>query len=221
MFKIELKNQEAITIDSFKDLTDSQRQNITDQYLDGIMMYNMNSEVEFILSSSLEDNNAPFNHDDIENNNPWGDVEINGKWLELSEDDKDELLEECQEKLEVAESFISILEEKLEIAEDNGNDLQAEEIEKEVEAAQEAQDKLQDDCDQLEGIDCYEQYPEVMEWILCSSHLIYNLKEAGEVVLNGEYWGRCSFGQAWSMDCIIQKIAFDVMAFEVDETKAL
>ena len=49
--------------------------------------------------------------------------------------------------------------------------------------------------------------PEVMQWFL-APELVDHLKDLGEVVLNGEYWGRQCCGQSITLDHCIQQVAF-------------
>jgi len=61
------------------------------------------------------------------------------------------------------------------------------------------------------------EYKEVFEWWEVSSWLLEKLKEQGEPILDnefGEWWGRCTTGQAILLDYVISKIAFDMEILE-------
>jgi len=74
---------------------------------------------------------------------------------------------------------------------------------------------LESDIELLENAEY--QYKEVFEWWVVSSWLLEKLKEQGEPILDndfGEWWGRCTTGQAISLDYVISKIAFDMEILE-------
>lgn len=53
---------------------------------------------------------------------------------------------------------------------------------------------------------------EIFEWWAVSKYLGAKLADRGEVVLEGEYWGRQTTGQAVAMDAAVQEIAAELNA---------
>ena len=58
----------------------------------------------------------------------------------------------------------------------------------------------------------YDNPQEILEWYLVSDWLLDRLREINEPIIDnnyGEYWGRCSTGQAICLDYNIQELAFE------------
>jgi len=83
------------TIESFDSLSDSDKQTIASEYINSQVVYLQNEVVEFILNASVHSNcdETPFNGDDITNKVPTGEVEINGAYHTLTEEQKNEWVE--------------------------------------------------------------------------------------------------------------------------------
>ncbi len=60
---------------------------------------------------------------------------------------------------------------------------------------------------------------EVFEWWAVSKYLGRKLAEHGEVVLEGEYWGRQTMGQGIAQDSIVETVVRDQRAFVVGLSK--
>lgn len=58
---------------------------------------NMTSEVNFILQASYENDNAPFCFDDIENYTATAEYYNGEKWLTLTEEERDDLIDELED----------------------------------------------------------------------------------------------------------------------------
>ena len=142
-----------------------------------------NSLVEYVLTKSYEDFEAPFSHDDITNNDPTANIALSTGGEDLTESQRNEMLEELQEKLE-------ILEEK-----ENYEEL-------------EEWEQLTNNIQELEDAD-FNDYPEIYQWFSCSDWLIRALEEKGECTLDSEFWGRQCCGQSVVLDNVMQEIAFD------------
>ncbi len=210
MYKFNLPHKETFTVASFKELTDSQRQNIAEVYINRCVVYNMTTEVEYILNKSWEDQEAPFSEEDKENFDYYGTITINGYEYQLSEEEKEEKWHFYYNLKNKAETILDRVNE-------SEPDTEDEEVysiwEDKQERAQALFDKYEEIECNLHDLECDEQ-PEVFQWFLCPD-LCYHLKEHGEVVLNGDYWGRGCCGQSIILDYVIQKIAFDIMGEKV------
>jgi hypothetical protein len=179
----------------FSDLTDTQKQNIAEKWCRDMAQFtNENTIVEYVLQKSIEDSEAPFCHDDITNNQPYGLIVIKGCEHSLSEDDRDEKLE-----------FYEYLRDKAENVRDNLDDSK---IDSHYDRFDNWADNLQATCDDLENMD-FEEHPEIYQWFSCDSYVLSKLEEIGECTLNGSYWGRTCCGQAIYLDYNIQQLAFD------------
>jgi len=118
------------------------------QFVEDNVYFNDTMEIEYILKKSCEDNEAPFNYEDIENLY-YTKEEIKYNWkYDLKGLNKEEQKEFIQNKLD-------------------------------------------------------EEQKEVLCWISISDYLRYEFEQQKEVLLNN-YWGRQTFGQAYSLDsCLI------------------
>ena len=194
---------------TFKDLNDSQKQTITDKFLSDHPVTLQNAIVEYVLSKSFEDfKEAPFSHDDITNNDPTGQIKINGVWFEFYEQDVDRdnkisLYEHLESKCsEVLESLNNDLVD-LELTEE-----EAESLEEKIEHWQEKLEGFEEIIAELNDME-FEDYPEIYQWLLCSDYLIRALEKKGQCTLDSQFWGRQVCGQSIVLDNVIQEISFD------------
>lgn len=203
-------NKEHVFCNSLYDLNDSQRQELAEQFINKETIVNMTTEVEYILGKSLEDyQNAPFCHDDITNNQPTGQIEINGERLELDEEERDQMLEHQEYLRDKAQEAFDRAEEKLNTIED---DDQLDEYQDRIyEFEENTLDRLITNCENLGGMD-FEDYPEIYQWFYVGYWLANKLEEYGQCTLDGSYWGRQCCGQSIILDHVIQQIAFDTLA---------
>jgi len=197
----------TIKYTKFSNLTDSQKQEMSREFLRGMFVINQNTVVEYILSKSYEGcNEAPFSYDDITNNAPTGQIEINGSYYTLNEDERDE-------KLEFYERLRDKASDLLDLRCDNLNNYEGSEVDPDIldakhDKTRDMHSKYETICDELENMD-FDEYPEIMQWFECDSYLISKLKERGECILDRTYWGRQCCGQSIILDGVIQKIAYD------------
>jgi hypothetical protein len=207
------RGTESITLSnvSFEDLSGSDRQEIAGQYIDTQTVYIQNQVVEYILGASVEDpENAPFCYDDITNNTPTGNIEINGVWYSLDSDERDEKLEFYEYLRDKATNVFDSAEVVHSGLVDAEKDDQADEYYERAELFQASTERYSDACDELESLD-FDDYPEIYQWFLVSDNLAYHLEEQGECMIDGTYWGRTCCGQSIILDCVIQRIAFGVL----------
>jgi hypothetical protein len=200
-------------VQSFNDLTPPQKQDIAQEYISRNVMYNRGVEVFYILGNQDEDSdNVPFCDDDMVNNEPKGNVEFNGYWHDLTEEERDEKL-----------GFYGYLRDKacgllirwLDTIE-NPEGLDFSDKNQHIHnSLGENYERFDEICDTLEGME-FEDYPEIYQWFLCPE-VCYRLRDKGEVVLNNEYWGRQCCGQSIILDHVIQEIAFDVLSVKIGE----
>lgn len=172
---------------TFAALTDTQKQRLVSKFLDVHPLRLQNTLVEYALKKSHEDGEAPFSHDDITNNLPTANIELSDRWVDLIESERDEMLEELQEKFDDLYGDIE--------------DTEGHPEQKEIET-------LSSDIEALENAD-FDNYPEIYQWFSCSDWLIRALEEKGECTLDDEFWGRQVCGQSVVQDCVMQEIAFD------------
>lgn len=118
------------------------------QFVEDNVLFNNNSEVDYILKQSYEDRETPFSYEDIEN-------------LYYTEE-------------EIKKNY------KLDL-----EDLNEEEQEEFIK-------------------EHMEEPKEVLSWIVITDYLKYEFEEQKEVLLNN-YWGRQTFGQAYSLDGCLMK----------------
>ena len=182
----ELKYKGHNSIVLFDDLTYTQKQNLASRFLDLHPLRLQNSLVEYVLRQSNEDHETPFSYDDITNNSPTANIELSDQWVDLTESDRDEMLEELQEKFDELYGDI----------EDTEGHPEQENIE-----------TLSSDIEALESVD-FDNYPEIYQWFSCSVWLIRELESRGECTLDDEFWGRQCFGQSVTLDHVMQEIAY-------------
>ena len=187
-----------LVCNSLSDLTESQQQEIATKFIDCHPTRLMNVEVEYILSKSFEDSEAPFSYDDITNHDYYGSVEVNGYWEEFTEEERDDKKEFFEYLLGKWESHRDHIEELQTEVEDSDSE-EYENLEKRYEKADSKCDDLQEVIDTLENMD-FDQQPEIFQWFMVSDWLASKLEEYGECVLTGEYWGRQCCGQSITLD---------------------
>ena len=191
----------------FNDLTNSQKQIIAEKWCNDVAHFNcQNIVVEYILNQ--HDDDAPFNYDDITNNQPTGQIEINGKWRDIDQ-------EECNELLEFYVYLANKWDDYLGTLNANMDDeylvelrIDEDDYQLTIANAEVNKERLKAIAERLENLEL-DDYPEIMQWFSCSEYAVRKLDEAGQCILNGEYWGRQCYGQAIYLDCCIQQIAFD------------
>lgn len=188
-------------------------------YVNENIIYCQTHIVEYILNKNYEDENTPFHYDEIlnqtyldtlqiiediiyylNNENYEEDLYLLNNLGECSQDDKDLL-----------KNFLD--EVNLKISEEDLYKMDFEELNKKVEDY--LKELHEDDLKELLednsfnwglSIEDYHNQTEVYEWWLVSSWLHDLLNYHGEVVLNGNYWGRCTTGQSIELDGVIQNI---------------
>lgn len=139
----------------------------------------MNGVVEYILKKSIEDGEAPFSYDDIDLF--YFDIEEAKDYLkQLNPIDHPDL--DLEEYNKLKQYLFEC-------------DLTIDEMEKE-------------DFEMLDFIDLsdYERQAEIYQWFMMDERLLTQLEDRGEIVLDGSFWGRQSFGQAIEMDGVIIQI---------------
>jgi len=200
---------------TFNELNDSQKQEVATEFTRDCTIINQNTVVEYILNKSIEGcQDAPFAYDDISNNTPTGQIEINGCYIELDgggRDDKLEFYERLRDKAsELVDARYEQLNTSLNNAELNGcfDDEEAGALESKHDKAEELHNKYENICDELESMD-FDDYPEIYQWFECDSYLIGLLSDKGECILDNVYWGRQCCGQSIILDCVIQNIAYE------------
>ena len=177
---------------SFNELNDSQKQYIATEFLRNMGVNNQSTAVDYILRKSIEGcQDVPFSEDDISNNTPTGQIKINGVYVELGEDGRDEKLEFYERLRDKADHVMANREPE--------TDKQYKSTDNHC--------RLDAICDELESMD-FEDYPEIFQWFECDSYLLDLLDAKGECILDGTYWGRTCFGQSIILDSVIQHVAY-------------
>lgn len=196
-----LSNPVTNSVLTFADLTDTQKQRLTSKFLDVHPLRCQSTLVEYVLQKSSEDEEAPFSYDDITNNSPTANIELGDQWVDLTESERDELLP-IQEYLETkAENIRDHLEELQ-------GDTECDLLQERLLRWESVVDKYQNNVQNLNDAEFY-THPEIYQWFSCSDWLIGALEEKGECTLDDEFWGRHTCGQSVTLDCVMQKIAFD------------
>ena len=183
---------------------DGKNQDIKSQFVGREVYCNVNSLVEYCLSTGFEDSNSPVNFDDLENYYilpEWSKTVI-GEDLFFeggTEKDREQFLEEFDRLTEESETLLS--EETISEATHERNIEQIEEAKKEVE-------------------DLESEPQEVFEWWAVSSFLFDKLRDLGHVVIDTgscKVWGRTTTGQAILLDYSITKICAEMKILEGQE----
>lgn len=191
----------------FNDLNDTQKQELANKMLRDQTVVLQNELVEFVLSCEFSDfsDNVPFTRDDITNFEPTGSISLNGEWVELTEEEREEKEEFYQYLSDKADQVMEALEEQQgETTTDQEYDL----IEEKIEKWQDVQTKYNDQLSELKNLYC-DEYPEIYQWFYCSDWLLRKLENHSECTLDGQFWGRQACGQSIVLDTVIQKIAFN------------
>lgn len=197
MKTINLHRSESITVKSLTDLTEGQKQGMAEHFLSKVTVYCQNDIVEYILLKSYDDSEAPFNFDDMENYDYTGDIKISGQWYTLTASEAGEKREFYKHLLEKAENYLEI-----------AKTIYSDDSHKVICKLEEKVGYFESFINDLERFEP-ENAPEIMQWFF-APELCYHLAKRGEIVLNGVYWGRQSYGQAVCLDRVIQEIAFDL-----------
>ena len=157
--------------------------------------------VEYVLQKSMEgDTDAPLDWEDVRNSTTFDnltlesllqtavDLERNG--VDFSWSIPDEVEDNWTE--EEHEAFEEIL----------ADSYPAEALQTFLEHFPNAEI----DEDALANACASEYNPEIYEWWVVDSFFARQLQQRGEVVLDGQFWGRQCTGQAIFLDCIIGEI---------------
>ena len=193
------------TYKSFNELNDSQKQDIATGFLRNMSVINQNTVVEYILRKGAEGcDNVPFSEDDISNNTPTGQVKINGCYVELDEDGRDEKLEFYERLRDKADSVVDARYALI----DNSDDAEYDDLDAKHCKSEELHGKFETICDELESMD-FDEYPEICQWFECDRYLLDLLDAKGECILDGTYWGRTCCGQSIILDSVIQHVAYE------------
>lgn len=181
---------------------DGKNQSIKSKFVSREVTANVNEMVNYILTKSEGDNDAPFSFDDVLNlyTYPEWQQQLQGELLRFdggTEEDKETFLEEF-ERLEA---------ESLELFE--SNQISSATHDRNLELIQEAKEEFKD----------LEQEPQdVLEWWLVSEFLCQKLEKLGyPVITSHNIWGRCTSGQAILLDYVITKICADMQILEGQE----
>lgn len=225
------KWEEDIYCNSFKELTDTQKERIADQYVANHFFSLDNRVVNYILSKGWEDQEAPFSWDDVTNNNYYGFVTINGYQEELTTEERDELEEKFDRLVDRWYDYKEdVLQARIDKLEDEQSDLDDDNFEYDIlyKSMQERLDRLQErynradekhgqldsTLDDLKSMDFDERH-EIYQWFKVDRDTAHRLDELGESILDGDYWGRSCCGQSITLDHCIQTIAFNLLSTEL------
>lgn len=198
-------NNETIYVNTIRDLTDTQREDIAERLVKNEVYCQCTSEVEYILKSSEENDSAPFSSDDLVCSR-FAEVEVRGDYIEVDDDNKEELIESLLEGRDILESRLSVLETHLEDCPDDDYDR----VEDLVTSLGGRIDILNESIENLES--AYFDPEEVYQWFSCSTWFA----EKMSVRINGwGHWGRTSWGQSISLDAAVQDLAFETFSREL------
>lgn len=167
------------------DFNSPKNQRIKEDFIRREVKACVTTEVDYILSKSYGDSSAPYTWDDIEN-----------YYIDNSEE-----IEELSEQLEE-------LEEQLEELQENKKDSSIiEKLKKQIKELEERKAELEEE----------ESPADIYEWWIVSGWLGDKLKEKGEYIIErwgAAIWGRCTTGQAISLDGVISRICSDLEILE-------
>ena len=167
----------------YKDLTESQKQNINGYLVEKEVLCCVSSICDYILKKSWEDRDTPFSYEDIENNFYFN--------LEDWKDNTIDLIKDCN-TMEEDEKKTSL-----------------KELE-EVNDLEEAQDFYNEYCE-AEDPDDYKEDSEIYEYWAVTSWFYDKLINESEAGIEKEaIWCRCTTGQAIKIDGVLYKIASDL-----------
>lgn len=198
------------SVNFLSDLNDSDRQDLASKLVDRYPFSCENTIIEYVLQKSYEDSEAPFSHDDISNNQPTGSIEINGYWVDLTEEERDEKLSHYEYLRDKAENINDL---RFGLFMTNENDLISGSLDLNHEKSSSNFERLSNIFDELESLD-FDNYPEIYQWFAVDQWIAGQLNDLGECILDSNYWGRTCCGQSIVLDHCIQTIAFNVFSVE-------
>lgn len=184
---------------SFVDLQMTKEFKDFEEFFNSSLML-VNEEINFILNSSEAD--KPFDFEDIQNLRGYDMSLFDDFELEIrkiNEIGKSNILQELAEYLNVDENVEKIIEEVKEL-----------EYEEKIRRVFDIINTNSTyDCEFVQDLEEYEVEKDIMQWfIITNPQIISILRKEGEPILDNKYWGRCSFGQAVTMDGIIVNKVF-------------
>ena len=180
-------------------------QQIKGRFIDQHVNANVNSLVEYVLSKSFEDSDAPFSYDDIEN--MYILPEYSGKVICFeggTDEDRDECINDAIKELEELEDELEELSNL-----DDASYLALVALNEKID--------LFNELTELRDLESEPQ--DIMEFWLVSSFLCEKLQALGHPVLSDEnIWGRCTSGQAILLDYAITQICADIGILDGQES---
>lgn len=176
------------------DFNSIQNQKIKDKFI-GIHVYSNVNEMATYILSKTEDKEAPFDLEDIQNFFSYPEYYSDHTKFEGGK------YEDLQKEIDRLTVLISEFDE-----------------EKPEKMSDKTFNEICNDIDALEALEPEPQ--EVYEWWMVSPFLCEKLDECGyPVVSDYNIWGRCTTGQAISMDYVIGKICSDMEILEGQENE--
>lgn len=180
-------------------MNESEFQRKCDEFVYREVYCNVSEMTEYILKKSIDDPDAPFSNDDIENQMQSGELEWDGELITFdSQEELDEWKSEMEDKIESGrESELDALSEE---------DPDYDEILNQITGGYDNLLEILDErCREAEYM--LEEYKEISEYWVCSPWLIARLSERNEAVIPLEQiWCRCTTGQSISIDGVIREI---------------
>lgn len=159
--------------------------------------FSCDSEIRYILDKSFDDRDAPFSYDDFD----LFDIDKAKEHI-LYKFEYENMSDEEEQK-----DFLNKIDEDLY----HDQDTKEERIKRLSTYLDDLNEgELQDLFDILD-FDNSEVQAEILQWVAISSNLSYRLEKQGEVILDSNYWGRQTFGQAYNMDYCIVKAFIDML----------
>ncbi len=168
-------------------------------------------EIEALLSVGMEVSGASCDlpqWDEIENY--YSFPEFNGEYISFpggSYEEKTELIEEYQEKVDSLSDIIS-----------EWNETEDSILLKNAENLYDLWEKLTDEITELEQLE--DEPAEIFEWYAVTNWFAEKLRAQGQCILEygcHSYWGRCTTGQAVLLDFVITMIAYDLEILDGQE----
>ena len=158
--------------------------------------FGCDSEISYILNKSYDDDETPFSYDDID----LFDIDkARERILNIFDDlSIDEEIKDFYDEINFKEYDINEL-----------NSLSNYESLKQYLNSL-SKGEIKDICRELE-IDLSECEAEVLQWVAISSTLSYWLEKQGEIILDTNYWGRQTLGQAYKMDYCIMRAFISIL----------
>jgi hypothetical protein len=193
-----MKTQKTISIETALQQGNSiKNQDIKSKFIGQHVHANVNSMVEYIISKSYEDQNAPFTFDDIDNFYSYPEyIGTYANFAGGTEEQKNTEEYRLKELISLNEDLINDDEQETDT---EGLEAQNEAIQSEIEALENLENEVQ----------------EVFEWWLVSDFLCRKLNELGHPVIEDHnIWGRCTTGQAILLDYAITQICAEMEILE-------